>query len=300
MDRLHLLFESLPKPFFNVAISLLILLSLGSIHYVTYAFSFPSHLRVLLDATFKLDFAANFFLVSTFSIVFARYFPQTLLALGAFVIDFSIDCTYYRRGYRRVALPFGIFEKARRNDKVEEEKFKRRLAVFNRNDARLDNFRSGVIQRRLPILWYEKNKWFVVAPLALFICLLMYVGLLYSMWLFSSFMIVLAAYQTYDQYHDSFRFRLKGRKFSGDDPDYVPQPTVFSSSQLFFIATTCAVVFAAAGPLRLLNQKEDQNASILRQGSRVQAAIIGSSANGLLVYSDEFGFIPYTSIFEIR
>lgn len=300
MDKLQNLLQSLPKSVVNSVLSVLILLSLGSIHYVTYAFAFPSHLRVLLDATFKLDFAANFFLVATFSVVFARYFPQTLLALGAFVLSSIIGIIYYRRGYRRVASPLGLLEKSRRNDKLEKEKFQKRLSAFSRFDARMDNFVSNVVQSRLPIIWYERNKWFVMAPLALFICLFIYVGLLYSMWLFSFFSIVSAAYQTYDSYSDNFRFRLKGHKFSGDDPDHVPAPVSFSSGQFFVFATTCAVIFAAAGPLRLYAQTEDQRASIIRGNSRIEAAIIGSNTNGLLIYSNGFAFIPYSSVFEIR
>jgi hypothetical protein len=300
MDRLLAFLSNVPKSAKNIALSLAILLSLGSIHYVTYAYSFPSHLRVLLDATFKVDFVANFALVATFSVVFARYFPQTILAFGAFAASSVIGFVYYRRGYRRVASILGLFEKARWDDKEEKKRFQKRLASFGRNDARMDNFVREVIQRRLPVLWYEENKWHLMVPLALFLCLLFYVGLLYSMWLVFFFIVVSSAYETYSGFNDAIKFRLKGFHFSGDDPDHVPEATIFSSERLFLTATTCAIVFAVAGPLRLYNQIEDQNASILRGNSRVEASIIGSNGHGLLIYNDGFGFIPYSVIYEIR
>jgi hypothetical protein len=296
LDRL----AGFPKSALTILLSALILLSLGSIHYVTYVFAFPSHLRALLDSTFKLDFATNFAIVATFSIVVARYLPQTLLAIGAAINSSLISIAYYRRGYRRIAISLGLFEKERRNNKEERWKFERRLATFGRNDARMDNFVRRVLQRRLPILWYERHKWTVMANLAVFICLLFYVGVLYSLWLLTVFLLVSSAYETYNGYSDNFRFSLRGFRFSGDDPDHEPSPVKFDSDRLFVIATTCAVIFAVAGPLRLWNQTEGAKAKIDKASTSLAGVIIGNTSEGILVYEDDFAFIPFSAIQEVR
>jgi len=111
MDRVAFFSEQWQESAKTIAVSFLIFMSLGSVHYVTFVFSIPVELRALLDLSFKADFSANFFLVATFSIVCARYIPQTLLAVGAFLVSSIIKLIYYRRGYRRVSNIFGAFER---------------------------------------------------------------------------------------------------------------------------------------------------------------------------------------------
>jgi hypothetical protein len=292
-------FLGLSKSARVVALSIFILLSLGSVHYVTYVYAFPSHLRVLLDATFKVDFAANFALVATFSALVARYLPQTVLAVGTFLISVLIDISYYRRGYRRVASPLGIFEWSRVNDKEEREHFERRLRKFGRNDARMDNFVKRIVQSRLPVIWYEQNKYYVMAPMGILVATLIYVGIGFSLLLFSFFVFISAAYQRYTDYNDSFRFSLKDHVFKGDDPDHVPGPASYSAEMLLVTSVTLAVIFAIAGPLRLYSQIDGPRATLVTDSLRIEASIIGSNAHGILVFDEGFGFVPFSAIDRI-
>lgn len=73
-----------------IALSILIFLSLSSIHYVTFVFSIDADFRALLDIMFKTEFAVDFFILITFSIIIARYLPQAVLALGVLFISEKI------------------------------------------------------------------------------------------------------------------------------------------------------------------------------------------------------------------
>lgn len=280
-----------------IAFSALIFLSMASIHYVTFVFSIPEEFRAFLDVSFKADFAASFFIVVTFSIIVARYLPQSILAVGVLFISEGINLKYYRRGYRRIATIWGIYE--HRHSSESRKKYKSKLHRFGRNDARFDNLIQLSVQKRLPILYYEEHKLVIIALLAIFIGLWLYIGFTKASWLFAMAVLIKISLDTYFAYNDRFKFHLRNR-FSGDDPDYEPKPFTLDSQDLFVAAITIAIVVGIAGPLRLHHITREANVGLVYEERTIGVALVGSTAHGLLFFDQEYGFIPFSAITKVR
>lgn len=284
----------------TVLFALLVSVSLGATHYVTFSFAIPSEMRVFLDTSFRLDFSTDFFIIGTFSVLVARYLPQTALALLVLLIEFRIKNIYFFRGYKRVASPLMYLQKEYLADVEAKKRLDRKIATFTRNDARLSNFVRSKVQSILPILWFEGNKWLVTLHLSILVSLFFYVGLTYAMLLFVAATIVLLANQAYQFFNDRFMFRLSGYKFKGDDPDYQPPPHEFDASDLLLISVTCAVVFAIAGPLRLERLKDQETVTVETDDGAFVASIIGTTTHGILAFDGGYLFVPFSSVHEVR
>jgi hypothetical protein len=296
MDLQSFKFEQRKEQIKLIAISLLIFFSLSSIHYVTYVMYLPIGIRALLDGSFKIDFAAKFAVTVIFSFFCARYIPQTFLAVSAHVIQFVIEFKYHKRGYRRVATFSGL---ADCNSIEEIKRYRDRLQRFGRKEARLDNLVRRVIQRSLPVLFYEEHKLLFTAPLAVYIGLLFYLGTLPALILSLLTSFLVNAFHTYLSFNDRFRFSLRGI-YSGDKPDYQPKPYSIGTTDLFIFAATCAVVVGIAGPLRLRHEIREINTQIILATKSIDAALIGTTSQGILFYDTDYGFLPYVSVVEIR
>lgn len=281
-----------------IVLSALIFLSMASIHYVTFAFSIPEEFRVLLDVSFKAEFASSFFIVVTFSVIVARYLPQGFLAIGVLFISEFINLKYHRRGYWRVATPWAAWGHRHSSGESRKE-YQRKLNRFGRNDARLDNLIRGAVQKRLPILFYEKHKLIIIAQLAIFIGLQFYIGFTKACWLFVVAILINKSLDVYFFYNHRFKFSLR-RRFSGDDPDYEPKPFTPSSQDLLVAAITIAIVVGIAGPLRLQHITREASVGLVYGDKTIGVALVGGTAHGLLFFDQEYGFIPFSSIIEVR
>lgn len=281
-----------------VALSILIFLSLSSIHYVTFVFSIDADFRALLDIMFKTEFAVDFFILTTFSIIVARYLPQGILALGVLFISEKINLQYYRRGYRRVATIWGIWEH-RHSTKESRKAYKKELLRFGRKDARLENLIIRSVQKALPLVFYEKHKILITVYIAIFIGLQIYLGFTLACWLLFLAVIISKALDAYLFYSDCFKFNLK-KSFTGDDPNYEPKTFTPSSHELFVAAMTMAVIVAVAGPLRLQYITQNSRIIVLSEERRIETALVGATTNDLIIFDGEYTFIPFSKITEVR
>ena len=280
----------------QIIIALVIFLSLGSIHYVTFIIGIPTELRSLIDMYFKLNFVSNLLLVSTFSIVVARYFPVFLLAVFVFVIEQVVMIKYWRRGYRRAATPYRMFETDLIRNPESRKAFAKRLKRFGKKDARLDNLVSDQVQSLLPVLIYEKNKVEVTVLLAIFIFQIFYIGYWHSFLLSAGGVVFFGMYRAYLSYNSSFRFRISGVSFAADDPNYSPSSHGFDSEDLLILAVTCALVVAIAGPIRLSAILEGPSVRIVTGDQWIVGRLVGATGNGIIYYENDYKFTPFTEI----
>jgi len=284
-----------PK-FKKFAVFLGILLSLGSIHYVTFVFGIPRELHSLLDAQFKANFFASLLLIATFSVVCARYLPLFIVAFVTFVVTNSIEHEYWKRGYRRVAVAHGRFREGRMWDSALREKYELELQRFGRNNARLDNFMSNKVQSLPFVRIYERKKLEFSIFGSVLVFLLFYLKFLPAGSLVALGSIIFGILSNYQRYNDDFRFSLFGYKFSGDDPEHKPSENSWNLDDAVLAAITCALIFAAAGPMRLQLALESEGVNFDLKGEQVSGQIIGTTGHGILFFTNRFGFAPFTEI----
>jgi hypothetical protein len=277
----------------ELVIAILILLSLAGVHYTFFVYALPSGLRALIDLEFKSDFFADFFIAASISLIIGRYLPEMLLAFSAYFYEASVECSYLKRGYQRLAKPLGLLKKENLLDRQKRSHYLKRLRRFGRNEARFSNFITHKIHSLMPIRFYERHKASVTVFFALLVFGYLYIGPVAG-FLISISGIVFAALSSYYGFKDPYIFRLKGLRFRGDDPNHdSAEAEGFDTRDLMLFALALVVVCAIAAPLHLEKLKDGDRVTVNWAGNEISGSIIGSTSNGIIVFSQDFLFISH-------
>ncbi len=274
---------------------LLVLLSISALHYTAFILNIPENLRPLLDLNFKLSFISGMFIIGTFSIVTARYIPVLLLAILTMIIQITIEVKYTERGYRRAKLGAARFKDGRIKDNDARKEFERELK-FGRNEARIHNLVSNKIHSTLPVLWYERNKLLITISMATFEFLFYYIGLASALMLTSFGWIIFLAFSVYSSFNSSYRFKIFGYSFTGDDNRSEVTETTLDLDDLLYAAITLAILAPISGHLRMEKVLSGKEISISHEGANSKGVLVGVTSSGVLIYTNTFQFYSLNDI----
>jgi uncharacterized membrane protein len=276
----------------KLALLVLACCSIIPLHVASFSAAIPSSVRMVVDTevriSLSIDLATRFILVG----FAARYLPQLVFGLYAWVRSNIIEQIYYRRGYRRVYVAFSGFGRGNRRlgstEKLKE--YFEKVGRFDRNDARLANFKNSKIDHEVKINFYERHRSIVTVILGVSLFVVGYIGLARGVLVLIFLLLFSGATIFYTTAKSSFRFNLSPQFWGPGGSD---EPLMADTDDLLTLITSFALAALLSGFFRV-GYLANYPQTFLDQ-EQLPVSLILTNSEGILIVREKeiFEFVSW-------
>ncbi|WP_146038062.1 hypothetical protein [Tabrizicola aquatica] len=288
----------------SIGLTALTIVSIPTLHVLGFLAGMPEASRQFTDVRFTLGLTASFSTGLAIAAFFAGYAPKLFLGIFIYVFESMIESKYYRRGYRRVYVPFTGFGKISRRIRTAQEMAEhfRESGRFDRAKARFTNFKQKKLNERFPVRLYARYQYAASGLISILVFSVFYVGWIRSALFIVVFGVIGIALLIFKMYGTGHIFDLKKRwwdeqKTTIDDPS-----ELFDADLLPTLLSVVAICSFSLGYFRFgyVSNSPDFQITI---GTGVNYNLVGPNSDGILVIDKVQGsllLVPYSGVGNLR
>ncbi|WP_154664716.1 hypothetical protein [Gemmobacter nectariphilus] len=281
-----------------IALLIIILISIPSLHLLGFRSAFPSSVRHFFDLTFFTDLSGTLVYYLTISGFISVYVPKAIIGFSILAHDFRVDRIYGSRGYNTAYAPFSVRtpKGAGWKDAITElQRTLRRAKNFSRPDARFLNFKRRKLSNIIPLELLHRHRLWLSCSLGAVVFCILYLGFTRSFILLPIATIVFLGLHAYDASGSGYLFSLDRAFWSNYKRK---EGSNIDLSIAMIAAAALAVTSFLSGHLRADYIRANGSTSVLGATSE-RVTVIGPNSNGLLVLNSQgntFSFVSFSAI----